>query len=558
MISKETKEVIHKLLCLFVPHKKPLVAISFLLFIVAMVSLSLPLLNRRLIDDGILAKDFNVVITVIAFIVGLLLLKSIVEIIQEIIRAKILKLIQQKLYHDAFSALFKVKISYFHSKNTVEIQDNIERDIMRIGVVCDSEFMLVLTQILSFLGGLIGLCIIDYRLTILVLLFFPIKLLTVYFIGKKRQEIINIMLTTYSALAQWIGDNLEAIKEIRLFGIKQHKFDEASAKVDIVTNSEKKIAILDCYNFVSDFLIIQLLEAVLYVVGAYFIFSGSLSVGSLFAFITYSMTVMTPLSTIINYVLAGILPSSRRYFNFLKETDENHEHDGIADILDIETIEFRNVSVSYAQNKILNNVSFKVEKGDHIAIIGSNGSGKSTIFNLIQRFIDSNSGEILINDVPISHYKLKDYRNLLSCINQHNRLFDLSIIENITLYKKMNKKEFDEIVELCELKTLLSTCQEAVGVNGQTLSGGQKQKVILARMLAHPADVYLLDEASTSFDNATEELLSNIVENKLKEKIVISIIHDKSKLNQFQKIIELDGCGGIIGFNTVDYLKHNN
>ncbi len=558
MIPPADLRIVIKLLKMFYPFKRKLITIACCLLFVTFCSLLLPLLTKRLIDEGIMRSDYKSVLRYSIYIAIAILINSALEIYKEKIRSKIASGIYQKLLNDAFSSLLHIKIAYFNDKNSAEIHSNLEVDTMRIGLICDSNILFVVTQLLSFIGGIIGLFIIDARMTFAVLLFFPIKFFIVNFLSIHRKKLVEKLILSTNKMVHWFGDNINGIKEIRLYNIKKLRQFELSKKVNDVAETERRIAILDSYNITSDSLMIQLLEITLYLVGTAFILNKSLTIGSLFAFVTYSAHVMNPFSALLNlnYMLSGILPSAERYFSLLETGCKEKELTGnIKSIEKIDSIEFKKVSFSYGENVVINDVSFEIKNGEHVALVGRNGTGKTTIFQLIERFIEPSFGQITIGGHSIDKYDVDLYRASLACMNQSNYLFDVPIIDNIVLDRTINPDALEKIIQACGLLDLKETFHESVGSNGGLLSGGQRQKVLLARMLLEEKGLYLFDEAATHLDTEAKKSLTDVLNTLLLNKTVFMIVHTPDILRYMDKIFELDGTGTIREYSSYEQFR---
>lgn len=559
MFISSERVLIGRMIRLFYPFKKQLLLIVICLFIITFSSLSLPLLQKILVDDGILSQNYATVFFFSLFIMGSVGCLSIAEVWKERIRAGMSAAIQINLYTEVYECLSNIDMDYFSEKNTTEIYNDLNIDISKILTICNNNVFFVISQVLSFFGGIIGLFIIDYRLSLVVLIFIPLKYVIVLFLCKKRKLLIDLYIKVNNKFAHWMGDNLSGMKDIRLLGIKKQKSSELITNINSVADNEKQLLVLDSYNFSSDVILMQLLETALYLLGVLFIFDGTLSVGSLFAFITYSAQVMNPISDIINlkYMLTGIFPSAYRYFTLLDDGKKKIEKSGERPINDIETLTFENVCFSYGDNPIFENLNFTICKGEKVAIIGKNGSGKSTIFKLIERFILPTQGAIIVNDHPIEQYDIDLYRHCFSCINQDNHIFDLPILENITVTQSWDKDALNIALELSEMKSLAETHSGKAGLDGANLSGGQRQKLLLARLLLQNRNWCLFDEATSNLDVQAEANFYKLMQGNFSETTVIMIVHQFNCLQLMDKIIKIEDGGTATVFHSYEELIAN-
>ncbi len=210
------------------------------------------------------------------------------------------------------------------------------------------------------------------------------------------------------------------------------------------------------------------------------VFNMQLSVGNVFAFITYSAYVTGPISAILNigYLLSGIIPSTKRYYEFMDLEEENTNADAVV-LPQYGDVELQNISFSYDKEKlVLKNISLLIPRGSKVAFIGKNGSGKSTIIDLLLRMYEPTEGKILLSGSNIADMELGKYRNMISVVSQDIYMFNDTIRNNICLYRQVEDKK---VLDICEDSGLMDFIAEVsldyqVGQNGTMLSGGQKQK----------------------------------------------------------------------------------
>lgn len=538
------KEAIRKLLSLLAQYKKILSTIIICLIFSTGLNLCIPLLSKDIMDKGFIAGDKKLLIELVLISAFLYAMNSAVEVFKEYKRIDVSSKLEYSLSKQAVTHLMKVKMSYFNKTNYAEIMNIISVDIGNILSITDNNMFLIITQIFNITGGIIGLLIINYKLTILVVLFIPLKYFIMKFFAKKRKQIMDEFITANQDYAKWFGDTVGGIQEVKLFGILPYKIDEFKAKQERTIREKKKLNMLGEFNNALDTVILEFLSMILYIVGANMVFSLQLSIGSIFAFITYSSYVTGPISAILNigYLLSGIIPSTKRFYEFMDLEEEyakceKKEHPMFGDL------EMKNVSFSYdGEKSILKDVTINFPKESKVALIGSNGSGKSTIIGLLTGLYDSNHGEVLLNGENVKDFCLSEYRELFSIVSQQIYLFNDTIKNNICLYKPVSDLVMKQAIKDSGLEEFIDavSLNYKVGQNGSMLSGGQKQKIAMARALVHNRPILIFDEATSNSDINSELQINHLLLTRLKNKTVIVVTHKSDILHDMDNIIFLN------------------
>ncbi len=540
----DNKATVQKLLGLLKNYKSTIAVIMVCLLVSTGLNLCIPLLSRQIMDAGFIGGNKDLLIALVLGSMAICMVNYAIEIIKEKKRVDISARIRCSLSEQSFLHLMKLRISYFNNTNYAEILSKINMDIDRMSSVADSSVFFVVTQAFSMTGGVIGLFIIDYRMTLLVLLFIPVKFFVMKYFAKKQKSIMDEFISANQKYARWFGNTVGGVREVKLFSIFDKKHEEFIQNQECVIEKQKQMDMLSQWNSVIDLVMVQILSTVLYILGANFVFDLQMSVGSVFAFITYSAYVTGPISAILNigYLLSGIIPSTKRFYEFmdLEEESTNGDYPVMPQDGDIE---FEDVSFAYNEEKtVVEHVNLRINQGNKIVFIGKNGSGKSTLINLLLRMYEPSVGRILLAGQNIAHMPLNDYRSMISVVSQEIYLFNDTIRNNICLYKQVDD---DLILDICKDSGLEEYINEVsldytVGQNGTMLSGGQKQKIALARALLHDKPIVIFDEATSSTDSYSEQQINSLLHTKLKNKTVIAITHRQEILSEADYIVMLD------------------
>ena len=554
------KEAVRRLLLLLGKYKKTIVVIVGCLLVSTGLNLCVPLISRRIMDDGFIGGNKKLLIELVLVSMVIYTINSLIDLIKEKKLVDISAKIQYFLSEQSFSHLMKLRVNYFNNTNYAETLNNINMDINQMTSVADSSVFFVITQAFSMTGGIIGLFIIDFRMTILVLLFIPIKCVVMKYFAKKQKQIMDEFIKKNQKYAKWFGDTVGGVREVKLFNILDRKHEEFDQNRKDIIEKQKQMNMLGQWNTITDSLMVQFLSTLLYILGANLVFDLQLSVGSVFAFITYSSYVTGPISAILNigYLLSGIIPSTKRYYAFMDLEEETDNGETAA--LCPDDLKLQQVSFAYEKEKyVLKDVDILFAKGSKTAIIGRNGSGKTTIINLLTRMYEPTSGKIMLGTEDISELPLPEYRNMVSVVSQQIYLFNDTIRNNICLYKRVDDVIVEEACKDSGLEDFIKevSLDYVVGQNGAMLSGGQKQKIALARALIHDKPIVIFDEATSNTDAYSEQQINGLLDTKLKEKTVIVITHKKEILNKVDQIVVLKE-GVVIDNGTYDELVGKN
>ncbi len=288
------------------------------------------------------------------------------------------------------------------------------------------------------------------------------------------------------------------------------------------------------------------MDVALYILGGALVCRGDLTVGAVVAFISYSGYVTGPVASLINLKMhfARILPSAERLFSFLDREEESSGTRRLPEGVCAPVLCFDGVRFSYGEGReVLKGVSFRIMPGEKVAFIGKNGSGKSTIFNLLLRFYEPCGGEITADGIPVGEFPVDEYRGLFSVVSQEPYLFMDSIAGNVDLSGKRSREEVEKALKQSGAAEFIGKFPEGertqTGNKGTKLSGGEKQK-LAARALLKDAPVVLLDEASSGYDVESDAYLHHIITHEMEEKTVLMITHHYHQLEGFDRIFYLE------------------
>ncbi len=528
------------------PFKKEFTFIVLTLLVSTAVGFFQPLVIRAITDDGMLQQDMSVIARSVLALVGLVLVNQAIELWQTRVFADIHNQSYYTIFHQVFEKLLHLEKSYFEDKNNTEILSFLQMDVSQVSSITDRYTVMSASYIFRIISGLVGLFVISWKLALVVLAMVPVKFFLVRGLSKRREKAMDEMIESSRDFSRWFGDNLNGVDEIKLWNLFQCREKVFSQRQKNLLKLEKKGTMIDAWNMFWEVLLEWSVTIVLYLLGGWLICAGSLTIGAVFAFASYSGYVTGPVSALINIKMyfARIMPSARRLFKFLDM--ETEKDDGKKTVSSRPPrLEFRDVAFRYEENRpILQGANFTVEPGEKVAIIGQNGSGKSTILNLILRFYQPDSGLVLADGEDVNSLSLEDYRGLFSVVSQEPYLFLGDILENTDLTGNTTNEQLQAALQASGVAGYLERMPDGektqIGRNGAKLSGGEKQKLAVARALLKDAPVVILDEATSGFDVESDAYLHGIILNEMREKSVIMITHHYEHLGGMDKVYQLE------------------
>lgn len=374
----------------------------------------------------------------------------------------------------------------------------------------------------------------------------------------KKFEILQKLLDKLNATGREILSGLRVIKSFnkeKYFKKRFDKINDENRRLNIFVN---KIIYLVQPMMI---LIINVATIVIVYVSPGYITAGKLEIGSMMAFMQYMSTVLISFLMLLVIILniPRVIVSFKR-INEILNVEVSIRNKGTIKLESLESIEFKNVFFRYekAKNDMLKNICFKITKGEKIGIIGSSGSGKTTIANLLLRHIDPTSGEILVNGINIKDYDIESLRNIFSYTPQKTLLFRGSIKENLSFGNKYNNSDLDSAMNSAAIKDFIDNNEEGyeykVEQSAVNLSGGQKQRVSIARALLNGGECLLFDDSFSSVDNITDKKIRESIEKNYSDKMVILITQKVGTIKNLDRIIVINE-GKIEGIGTYKELE---
>ncbi|MCH2480405.1 MAG: ABC transporter ATP-binding protein/permease [Flavobacteriales bacterium] len=531
------------------PYNKSFYLVIFFAVILSVITTVTPYLLKVVVDDYIIPKDYSgmtliILLMIIALTVEVLFMFCFTYY-SNWLGLKVIKDIRVKI----FDKIINLKMSFFDKNSVGRLVTRAVNDIETIASIFSQGLFTIIADLFKMLVILLVMVIISFRLTFVVLLIFPILIYATRVFQKAMKKAFELVRNEVANLNSFVQERISGIKIVQIFNrekIEEDKFNTINIKH---RDAWLKTVWINSIFFPIAEISGSICVGLLVWYGGFSNANGiDISIGTLFLFITMSGLLFRPLRQIadrFNTLQMGMVAVDRIFSIF--ENDSIINETGDIDEINFKgKIDFRNVRFSYISNiEVLKGISFSVKPGKTLAIVGPTGCGKTTIINLISRLYNLNSGQINIDDRSINEYKLNCLRSNIGVILQDVFLFADTIHNNVTLFDENISK--DDVINAAKelgihefIMSLPENYKFNVQERGNTLSAGQKQLIAFMRVLIKNPDILILDEATSSIDSYSEDLIKNATKKITKNKTSIIIAHRLATIEAASTIIYME------------------
>lgn len=505
---------------------------------------------KPLIDKGFIDQDKTAIIVTPLLVMGIFLVRAIASYVNDYLTNWLSGSIVEKMRRIMFDRLLKLPVQYYDDNNSGRIMSRIIFDVTQI---TEAGFNIVTV---TFKDGvtviaLLGLLFYtDWQLTLFCFFTLPFVLVLVRVLAHRLRKLSHHNQQQYGEMTQIITEAVQGQKVVKLFGGKLYEERRFSTSINsIKVNNVKQAATSSLNSGVSQFLVACALGMILYFAASKSK-SSNFTAGDFVSFITAMIMVFAPIKRItsVTQSLQKGITAAESVFAFLDNQEEpNH---GTVQLNGVkQSIELRNVIFKYStsERNIIDGVSLEVKVGETVALVGSSGSGKTTIANLIPRFYNIDQGQILIDGVNLVDLELHSLRDNIALVSQDVVLFNDTVYNNIAYGLSAEGTTKEKVLEAAKLSNALEFIEQLpngfeteIGENGTRLSGGQKQRLAIARAILKNAPILILDEATSALDNQSEKLVQEALDRLMKERTTVVIAHRLSTVLHADKIVVME------------------
>lgn len=524
-------------------QKKLLIYILILSIVLQATAVSIPLITRWFTDNILLSGELSSISTVGYAVLVIFLLNLILSGLRGFVIAKIQTKMDSHMMSTFVDKLLQLPYKFFETRSSGDLifRSNLNiyiRQILSTNAVTffiDLLLMVTYSAIMFYYSVPMSLIVFLIGISLLVILLVNTRIL---------KNLSDKQVTEQADVQGYLSENIYGISDVKMLGLESLVFEnwEARFQKQLKTSEKRSIWISSIQALSSSVQFI--LPLFLLCVGAYFLIQGQITLGTLIAFNTMAASFIAPVISISSAYTDLINLSSyiQRLMDVIKSKPEQEEFNTEAEISG--DIEVRNLSFAYDSfsAKVLDDISFSVKKGETLAIVGPSGSGKSTLARIILGLYKPTHGHVYYDGIDLQQYNLKELRKQLGAVLQESRLFNETVFENIIMSDTENSSNIEEALKQADIVDVVNNLPlgifTKVSEGGANFSGGQRQRLILARALVKRPKVIVLDEATSSLDNITEKRIEESISKLSNTRVIIA--HRLSTIQNADKIIVMN------------------
>lgn len=544
----------------FFPYLKKHLGTELIVLLCAMTSaaceIALPLIVRKITDtatEDIGSLTVTLILIIAVAYISLRGLDSLASFCQSYWGHKMGTKIENSMREDMFDHLQKLSFTFFDNTKVGQLMSRMTSDLFDVAEWAHHFPEMVLMTVVKFVASFYIFATMDIRFAIAVFVLMPLMILLTKKSRTKMRDAFKEGRHQVGEINARIEDSLLGVRVVRSFTnekIEREKFSKGNEKYVEIRNRSHK--------FMSQFhATVKLIDGVTYIsvvaLGAFLMKDGVLSTGDFAASLLLISTLLGSIRTIVDFSeqFSRGVTGVERFVEVMNEVPDIVDSENAVDIENVQgEIEFRDVSFSYVkgEKEILHKLNLKIKKGGNVALVGPSGGGKTTLCNLIPRFYEAESGEILLDGKNIKDITLRSLRSNIGVVAQDVYLFSGTIRDNL-IYGKADATD-EELIEACKkagahefISALPNGYDTYTGERGVKLSGGQKQRISIARVFLKNPPVLLLDEATSALDNESEKLVQESLERLAQGRTTLTIAHRLTTIRNADEIVVLTEDG---------------
>jgi ABC-type bacteriocin/lantibiotic exporter with double-glycine peptidase domain len=524
-----------------------------------------PLIMRYLVDDVILGRQLGLLAIAVILLAGISLAEKLTGLLQQFYFARFEQEVTLDIQEDLFSHVLRLPKGFFDENQTGYLMSRLSSDVEGLRWFFSSTIVYIISNILRFAGGVVLLFYLEWRLAMGVLVIVPGLVLCIRYFSRKIHVLSHQDMEQQANVTSLLQESLSSVSLIKAFCTEARSVKRLTSQLKEAFHiSLEQTTVSSVANLVINSMP-GMAKVTVLALGAYWVIQGHWSLGSLLAFIAYLAYVFGPAQFLASANLQ--LQNARAALERVSALYDIIPEESLVDGKTVERltgeIEFKNVSFAYdAREPILNDISFRIQPGERVAIVGPSGVGKTTLLSLILRFYRPNAGEIYFDGQPAKDYELGSLRQRIGYVAQSTLLLSGSIMENLRYGNpEAREEEVSRAVKVAGIHDFIASLPEGyeteIGEEGVRLSEGQKQRLALARAIVKEPDILVLDEPTSALDSLTEKTIFLSLPSVIENKTLFVVAHRLSTIMNADRIFLLDQ-NRLIAIGTHESLLQSN
>ena len=550
-VPKVTKELLKRILSYLKPYTFQFILVFITILVSAGVGLLPSIITGKIVDEALVGQDMKLLIQLILMAFAALMASQIIGVLESYINAWISQKIIFDMKNEMYLHLEYMPHSFFTSEKQGDIITRMNSDINGVSSVISGTLSSVVSNIATVVTTLVALFSMSSKLALVGIVIIPFLIIPSKAVGKKRYTLLTESQAKSDEMNQVINETLSVSGSllVKLFTREKYEYDKFVKLNDESTKLSLKEARSGKWFRVIMGMFTQVGPLLIYFAGGYLIINKldtALTVGMITATVSLINRLYRPVESLLNIGVdfTRSLALFTRIFDYLdRKSDIVSPINGLKPELKNKDIEYKHVEFGYEKDSlILTDVNFKVPGGKMYAIVGPSGSGKSTVVNLIPRLYDPQGGSVCINDIDVREMDLEYLRENIGVVSQDTYLFNGTILDNLMYAKEgATKQEIEEACKIANIHDFIINQPDGyntvVGNRGLKLSGGEKQRISIARVILKNPNILILDEATSALDSISESSIQDALEKMMEGRTSIVIAHRLSTILKADSIL---------------------
>ena len=530
------------------PHRKLFALDMLASLIIAIIGMIYPIVTRLVFKTYVPENNVKMIIIcgIVLFVIYFvrMLLKFFVQYYGHIIGVKM----QAKMRKDLFEHLEELPYSYYDEHETGKIMSRLTNDLVDVSELAHHGPENFFICGIMVIGSFIYLCTINWILALIIFACVPLLVVISIILRKKMTDAFSETRKDVAKINAQVESSITGIRVTKAFTNSEKEIEKfQKSNNSYIKSRSKAYKAMGLFHSTTSFAV-DLFYVVCIISGSLFAINSIIDLSDYLTFVVSVSLFISPLQTLINFVeqYQNGVTGFKRFIEIMEEKPEFTNQNALENINIKGEIEFKNVSFNYrSSDQVLNNISFKINKGEKIALVGESGGGKTTICHLIPNFYQVSEGEVLVDNININNISFKALRRAIGIVQQDVFLFNGTIKENI-LYGKLDATD-EEVIEASKraniydyIMSLPNGFDSEIGERGVRLSGGQKQRISIARVFLKNPSILIHDEATSALDNTTEIMIQNALNELAKGRTTLIVAHRLSTIKNADRILVIN------------------